>query len=163
MRGMSQPTMGRSQSGMRRNGRPPAASSTLARKPFTAPRRCPPAERRDPQFVAQQRDQFFAALVAHQQPLLALPGHIAHGDVRQHVGVIDAGAARQRKKVRRQFRDRQLQKRNQFRAPVMEAQLDVIVGAEFQIGNGFGSSASKARNSWKRSVVVLSEQGVPMT
>jgi len=41
MRGISQPMSGRSQSGIARSGRPPAARSVFFANPATAPRRLP--------------------------------------------------------------------------------------------------------------------------
>ena len=70
------------------------------------------------------------ALVAHQQPLLALADHVADRDVGQHIGVVDAGTAGHRKEVGRQFRQRQLPERYGPRAAVVIAHLDVTVSEE---------------------------------
>jgi DNA-binding transcriptional LysR family regulator len=79
----------------------------------TAPCACPcrsaagsPASPR----AGQQRPR--PAVVAHDQPLVAIAAHVAHGDVGQAVGVIDAGLAGQREEIGRQLRDRQAQERH---------------------------------------------------
>jgi DNA-binding transcriptional LysR family regulator len=106
----SQPTIGRSQSGMRRSGRPPAARSVLARKPFTAPCACPrcraAGSRTSSPSSASSSSPRSLRTISHCSPVAA---HVAHGDVGQHVGVVHAGAAGQREEVGRQLRDRQLQ------------------------------------------------------
>ena len=93
----------------------------------------------------KQLEKFRTAVVAHQQPLLALSAHVAHGDVGQHIGVVDAGPAGEREEIARQFRDRQLQEGDLAHPPVAEAQLHVIVGTELEIGDGVGRFRRAAR------------------
>ncbi len=94
--------------------------------------------RAEADFAADQVEHLGAAGVAHQQPLRPGPAHVAHGDVGQHVRVVDAGAAGEREEVGRQLRDRQLQERDQPLAAVGVAQLDPEVGAELEIGDRVG-------------------------
>ena len=90
------------------------------------------------QFVAQQRQQFLPASVADDQPLLALPCHVAHGDVGQRVGVVDAGAAGQREEVGGELADGELQERDRPAAPIAEAQLHMVIRPELQICDAAG-------------------------
>jgi hypothetical protein len=73
MRGISQPTRGRRKFGIPRKVKPPAARSTLSRKPFTGPARLPARPGSDSAtLIAQKSEQFTAPIVAHEQPLFAL-------------------------------------------------------------------------------------------
>ena len=119
---------------MRRNGKPPAARTVLARNPFTWARRLPALPGTDTcSSSPSRRQQFLAAFVAHQQPLFALAAHVAHGDVGQHVRVVDAGAARQREEIRRQAAKSAAAGKESPGSAVRKAQFDLEVRAEFEV------------------------------
>ena len=107
-RGMIQPTIGRSQAGIRLSGRPPAARSTFAMKPLTAfiPFASCGTGCLDDDVIAQYLKQFLSAFIAHQQPLLALSAHVTDRDVREGVRIIHACAAGEGEEVGRELRDR---------------------------------------------------------
>ena len=86
-----------------------------------------------------QRQQFRPTRIAHHQPLIAIATHIAHRDIGQPVGVIDAGFTRHREKIGGQLADGQRQKRHKSdRAAIVKAQLYFEISAKFQITYGFG-------------------------
>ena len=55
------------------------------------------------QRVSQKFEQLFAALIAHNQPLLALAAHIADRQITEGIRIVDAGAAGEGKEIARQF------------------------------------------------------------
>ena len=87
--------------------------------------------------IAQEGDQLLAAVVADQQPLVPLPGHVADGDVGEHVGVVHAGAAGEREEVGRELGDGQAEERDGAHPAGCVAELDLVVGAELQVGDRF--------------------------
>lgn len=55
------------------------------------------------ELIAKQCRQFLTARVADDQPLIALPSHIADGDVGEHVGIINACPAGEREEIGRKL------------------------------------------------------------
>ena len=88
--------------------------------------------------VFDQRQQVGAARVAHDDPLVTIAAHVAHGDVGKAVGVIDAGLAGHREEIVGKLADGELQERDQpWLAAIVKAQFHFEIGAEFQIADGF--------------------------
>ncbi len=93
---------------------------------------------READFVGEAVEEVFAARVAHDQPLLAFAAHVADGDVGEAVGVVDASAAGEREEVGGEVRERQFEEGDFPFCAVCEAEFDVIVSSEFEVGDAIG-------------------------
>ena len=107
--------------------------------------------------IGNARKHFSTAMVARDDPLIAIPTHVAHRDIGQTIGVIDTGLTRHRKEVAWQFRDRQFQERHEFgRTPIIKAHFHPVVGPKLQVRYRLGlwvEQSQKGMEAFGRGIV----------
>ena len=89
----------------------------------------------DGDLMPEQSQQLGSGVISHDQPLLPFPPHVTDSDVGQCIGVIDTGAASERKEIRGQLGQRQHQKRNSLGFTIGVADLHVIIGTKLKVSN----------------------------